>query len=71
MAALFALGIMSLAWMAFIAATIAVEKLIPSRRVATLAVTVILLALAVLVLAAPDLIPGFTVPGHPPMAGMR
>src|ERR1700693_294939 len=33
MAALFALGVMSLAWMAFVAGLIAVEKLIPWRRV--------------------------------------
>jgi predicted metal-binding membrane protein len=71
MAALFALGIMSLTWMASIAAMVALEKLIPSQRVATLAVTAILLALAVLVLAAPEVVPGFTVPGHTPTAGMR
>jgi predicted metal-binding membrane protein len=71
MAALFALGVMSLAWMAAIAAMIALEKLIPSQRVATLVVTAILLALAVMVLAAPDLIPGFTVPGDGSMPDMR
>jgi predicted metal-binding membrane protein len=35
MAALFALGIMSLAWMAVVAALIAIEKTLPWRRVAT------------------------------------
>ena len=35
MAALFALGVMSLAWMAFVAALIALEKTLPWRRVAT------------------------------------
>ena len=35
MAALFALGVMSLVWMAFVAALIAVEKLLPWQRVAT------------------------------------
>jgi predicted metal-binding membrane protein len=63
MAALFALGVMSLAWMAFIAGLIAFEKLIPSRRLATYGTAALLLALGVLLVAAPDLIPGFTVPG--------
>jgi predicted metal-binding membrane protein len=63
MAALFALGVMSIAWMAFIAALIALEKLLPSKRVATYAVAAVLLALAVLLVVAPDRIPGFTVPG--------
>src|SRR4029077_12119464 len=35
MASLFALGIMSLVWMAFVAAIIAAEKTLPWRRVAT------------------------------------
>jgi predicted metal-binding membrane protein len=64
MAALFALGVMSLAWMAFIAGLIALEKLIPSRRLATYGTTSLLLALSILVIVAPDIIPAFTVPGH-------
>jgi predicted metal-binding membrane protein len=63
MAALFALGVMSIAWMAFIAGLIAVEKLVPSRRLATYGTAALLLALGVLLVVAPDLIPGFTVPG--------
>jgi predicted metal-binding membrane protein len=63
MAALFALGVMSLAWMAFIAGLIALEKLIPSRRLATYGTAVLLLALGVMVIVAPDLVPAFTVPG--------
>jgi len=63
MAALFALGVMSIAWMAFIAGLIAFEKLIPSRRLATYGTAASLLALGVLLVVAPDLIPGFTVPG--------
>ena len=35
MASLFALGVMSIAWMAFVAGLIAVEKTLPWRRVAT------------------------------------
>ena len=63
MAALFALGVMSLAWMAFIAGLIALEKLIPSRRLATYGTSALLLALAVGVLAAPGSVPGFVIPG--------
>jgi predicted metal-binding membrane protein len=54
---------MSIAWMAFIAALIALEKLIPSRRLATNGTAALLLALSVLLVAAPGLIPGFTAPG--------
>lgn len=62
MAALFALGVMSLVWMAFVAALIALEKLLPWRRAATWATAGLLVALAVLVLAAPHSAPGLTVP---------
>ncbi len=65
MAALFALGVMSLVWMAVVAGLIAFEKLLPWRRVATFGTAGILLVLGVLVLAAPDAIPGLTVPGGP------
>jgi predicted metal-binding membrane protein len=63
MASLFALGIMSLAWMAFVAALIAVEKLLPWKRVATYGTAAILLALGVVLLAAPDALPALTIPG--------
>jgi predicted metal-binding membrane protein len=63
MAALFALGVMSIAWMAFVAALIAAEKTLPWRRTVTYGTAAILLLLAVLVLAAPDVIPGLTIPG--------
>jgi len=63
MAALFALGVMSLVWMALIAALIALEKLLPWRRAATWTTAGLLVALAVLVLAAPHSAPGLTVPG--------
>jgi predicted metal-binding membrane protein len=62
MAALFALGIMSVIWMAFVAALIAAEKLVPWKRLATWGVAVILLALAVLLVAAPHALPGLTIP---------
>jgi predicted metal-binding membrane protein len=63
MASLFALGVMSLAWMAFVAALIAFEKTLPYRRVAVYGTTVVLLVLGVLLIAAPDAIPGLSVPG--------
>ncbi|HSD79581.1 MAG TPA: DUF2182 domain-containing protein [Solirubrobacteraceae bacterium] len=77
MASLLALGVMSLAWMAFVAGLIALEKTLPWRRVATWGTVAVLLVLGVLVLAAPDAVPGLTVPGGGmdamggPMDGMR
>jgi predicted metal-binding membrane protein len=64
MASLFALGIMSVVWMALVAALIAIEKTLPWHRVAAYTVTGLLVALAVLVLAAPDLVPALTIPGN-------
>lgn len=63
MAALFALGVMSLWWMALIAAVITVEKTLPWRRVAIWSTTAVLLLLAVALLAAPQAIPGLVIPG--------
>ena len=70
MASLFALGVMSLAWMALVAGLIAFEKLIPSRRAATYGTTVVLLVLGMLLMLAPDAIPALTVPGNDPMSQM-
>jgi predicted metal-binding membrane protein len=58
MAALFALGVMSLGWMAFIAGLIAAEKLWPSRRVANLAVTALLAVIGIALLVDPSVVPG-------------
>jgi predicted metal-binding membrane protein len=63
MASLFALGIMSVPWMAVVAALIAVEKTLPWRRVVTYGTAALLLALGVLLLVAPQAIPALTVPG--------
>jgi predicted metal-binding membrane protein len=63
MASLFALGVMSIAWTAFVAALIAVEKLLPWRRVATYGTATVLVALGVLLLVAPDAVPALTMPG--------
>jgi len=62
MAALFALGVMSLGWMAFIAALIAVEKLLPWKRLANRGIAVLLLVLGLAVATAPEDVPGLTPP---------
>jgi predicted metal-binding membrane protein len=73
MASLFALGIMSIVWMAFVAALIAIEKTVPWRPAATWGTAAILFALGLLLLVAPDAIPALTIPGDqsmPSMGGM-
>jgi predicted metal-binding membrane protein len=63
MATLFALGVMSLTWTAFVAALIALEKTVPWRRVVTWSTAAILLALAIALILTPHAIPGLVVPG--------
>jgi predicted metal-binding membrane protein len=63
MAALFALGAMSLAWMALISVLIALEKLLPWRRAGVLVVAGLLAALAIGVALAPQEVPGLVIPG--------
>jgi predicted metal-binding membrane protein len=70
MASLFALGVMSIAWMAFVAGLIATEKILPWRRVATYGTAAILVALGVLLLAAPDAVPALAIPGDGPAPDM-
>lgn len=70
MVSLFALGIMSVAWMAFVSGLIALEKTLPWHRTATYGTAAILLGLGVLLLAAPSVIPGLTIPGSHPMGQM-
>jgi predicted metal-binding membrane protein len=70
MASLFALGVMSIAWMAFVAALIAVEKTVPWRSVAVYGTAAVLLALGVLLLANPESLPALTIPGSHPMQDM-
>jgi predicted metal-binding membrane protein len=70
MASLFALGVMSVTWMAVVAGLIALEKTLPWRRTATIATTTVLIALGVTMLVAPDVLPGLTVPGQHPMPTM-
>jgi len=71
MASLFALGVMSVAWMALVAGLIAVEKILPWRRAATYGTAVVLLALGTLLFTAPEVIPGLTVPGADQMGDME
>jgi len=62
MAALFALGVMSLTWMALIAGLVALEKVGPWGRAAKLATAGVLVVLAVVILTVPHDVPGFVVP---------
>ena len=62
MAALFALGVMSIAWMVFIAAVIAAEKLLPWKTAANRGIALLLVVLGVGVALAPESVPGLTVP---------
>jgi predicted metal-binding membrane protein len=70
MVSLFALGIMSVIWMAVVAGLIATEKILPWRRTATYGTALLLVTLGVLVLVAPDALPALHVPGHQPMPDM-
>jgi predicted metal-binding membrane protein len=58
MVALFALGVMSIGWMAFIAALIAIEKLLPSRIAANWSVTALLALVGIALLVDPSAVPG-------------
>ena len=74
MLSLFALGIMSVAWMALTGALITIEKTLPWRRVATYGVASVLLVLGLLLLVDPAAIPSLTIPSHgsmPSMSGMH
>jgi pentapeptide MXKDX repeat protein len=68
MAALFALGIMSIGWMAFIAALIAIEKLLPWPRLASQGIAVLLVVLGLAVAFAPERVPGLVLPDSPEAA---
>jgi predicted metal-binding membrane protein len=68
MAALFALGVMSLTWMAVVAALIAAERLLP--RPGRLGVALVLVALGTCVVLVPGQVPALAVPGSAPMHDM-
>jgi predicted metal-binding membrane protein len=62
MAALFALGVMSLVWMGLIAVLVALEKIGPSERGARLATAGVMAVVTAAILLAPHDLPGFVVP---------
>jgi predicted metal-binding membrane protein len=62
MAALFALGAMSIAWMIVIASLIAIEKLLPWELLPSGATAALLVVLGVGVMFFPDQVPGLTIP---------
>jgi predicted metal-binding membrane protein len=68
MAALFALGVMSIGWMALIAALIALEKLLPWKAGANRSVAAMLVVLGLAVAFVPDQVPGLTLPNSPEAA---
>jgi predicted metal-binding membrane protein len=68
MAALFALGVMSVTWMVLVAALIAGEKLLPRPTRVRQATAALLVALAVGVAAWPSSVPALTLPSSPPKA---
>ena len=65
MVVLFALGVMSLFWMALVAAVIFFEKLVPRADRLTPALAVVLVALGIWVASAPGSVPGLTQPNSP------
>lgn len=72
MVALFALGVMSLTWMALVAGLIALEKTLPWGRKVTWGIAALLFVLAIAVVAVPHDVPGLVVPGgsHSAMSSM-
>jgi predicted metal-binding membrane protein len=69
MAALFALGVMNLTWMAVVAALIVAERLLPGP--ARLVVALVLVGVAICVALAPGDLPAFTVPSSQTMPAMQ
>jgi len=65
MAALFALGAMSVAWMVLISALIAAERLLPWRTLTTTGVASLLAAVAIGIATTPARVPLLTIPGSP------
>ncbi len=64
MVALFSLGVMSVTWMALVAAAVAAEKLLPWPRITVHTVAACLAALGVGVALMPSSVPGLVVPGR-------
>jgi predicted metal-binding membrane protein len=68
MAMLFALGFMSVGWMVFVAALIAVERLLPWKAVANRGIAVLLLVLGLAVALSPGRVPGLALPSESKMS---
>jgi predicted metal-binding membrane protein len=71
MAVLFALGVMSLLWMAIVAAVIFVEKVLPQGIRLSRLVGPVLIALGIWVALSPASVPGLTEPEHNPSMPME
>jgi predicted metal-binding membrane protein len=69
MAALFALGVMSIGWMVLIAALIAAERLLPWKTLANRGAAILLIAIGITVAVAPENLPGLTLPNSPEAQG--
>ncbi|HEY3531441.1 MAG TPA: DUF2182 domain-containing protein [Nocardioides sp.] len=67
MASLFALGVMSVIWMGFVAGIIAVEKTLPWRGGLTVATAALLTGVGILLLVAPEALPWLTLPSDQTM----
>lgn len=71
MVALFALGVMSLFWMAVVAAAIFAEKVLPGSVRLSRGVALALVVLGIWVAAAPGSVPALTEPGEMPTMEME
>jgi predicted metal-binding membrane protein len=71
MLALFALGVMSLVWMAAVAVAVLVEKTLPGGEAFARLLAVVLVALGIWVAAAPASVPGLKQPAQMPMQMQR
>jgi predicted metal-binding membrane protein len=71
MLALFAVGVMSVAWMVIVSAAIFVEKVLPRGERLTWALGALLVGLAVWIAVSPGTVPWLVQPGAGGMAGMK
>jgi predicted metal-binding membrane protein len=68
MAMLVVLGVMSVTWMAVIAAVVVAQKLLPARNTIDVPLAIALVGLGIVILAAPSSVPGLVpITGHLPM----
>lgn len=73
MTALFAVGVMNVGWMLFVAALVAGEKLLPWKRAVNGGIATLLLTLGLALAFAPEHVPGLTLPStdmHMPAPAM-